>query len=168
VHRFVVARRNFDLRGRFTLLLLIAMFLFGAGEEISWASASSTSRRRASLPRNNAQKEMNLHNLTFDLGGKTYKVNRLILAAASPSFSSSTCSSWPRSIGATPAFAALSTPGPCQCRRRCRLPPMSSSSPSSSLIDSPKRGEMTEFAGVIVILLTSPFRSTGRSTAPRA
>jgi hypothetical protein len=164
-HRFVTARRNFGLRGRFTLLLLVTMFLFGAGEEISWGQRIFGIETPRILAENNAQKEMNLHNLTFDFGGKTYKVNRLIfgrgIAIVLILYLFVLAPLYRRHAGFRRLVDVWAVPVPTALQIAAYVVV---AAVVEGLIDSPKRGEMTEFAGAIVILLNIAFPFTARST----
>ncbi len=158
VRRFVVARRNFGLRGRFTLLLLIALFLFGAGEEISWGQRIFDIETPQILVERNAQKEMNLHNLTFEFRGKEYKVNRLIfgrgIAIVLILYLLVLAPLYRRHAGFRRLVDAWAVPVPTALQIAAYVVV---AAVVEGLIHSPKRGEMTEFAGVIVILLNIAF-----------
>jgi hypothetical protein len=168
VHRFVTARRNFGLRGRFTLLLMAAIFLFGAGEEISWGQRIFDIETPQILAENNAQKEMNLHNLTFELRGKTYKVNRLVfgrgIAIVLILYLFVLAPLYRRHAGFRRLVDAWAVPVPTTLQIAAYAVVIAV---VEGLIHSPKRGEMTEFAGVIVILLNVAFPLNRAIYAPR-
>ncbi|MET0510001.1 MAG: hypothetical protein ABWZ78_17740 [Burkholderiaceae bacterium] len=154
VRRFFGARRRFTRRGRLILLFIAFVCLFGAGEEISWGQRVFGIETPETFKESNAQQEFNLHNLTFEWRGQTIKINRLIFGR-----------------GLTLALVVyLLVMGPLYryhpgFRRlidRWAIPIPTATqtiayivvvSVVESLIDSPKRGEMTEFAGAIVFLL---------------
>lgn len=79
---FVCLRRFFLLRGRKPALFLAAtilfgtMFVFGAGEEISWGQRILGIRSPAWFQAYNAQHDTNIHNLRF---GRV-KINKLVFS----------------------------------------------------------------------------------------
>ena len=154
VHRLVTAHHLFGYRGKLVLLFIAAVCLFGAGEEISWGQRLFNIETPQAMMERNAQQELNLHNLTFEWDGKVVKVNRLVfgrglalamifyLFVMTPLHRRSprvrrTIDSWSIPIPATHQVVAyVAVVGVVEL-----------------LIDSSKRGEMTEFAGAIVFLL---------------
>ncbi len=158
IYRFVTARQLFGYRGKFILLLVAAVCLFGAGEEISWGQRIFDIETPASLAERNAQKELNLHNLTFQWNGKEVKINRLVfgrgltlalflyLFVLAPLYRrkprvQQLVDTWAIPIPATHQIVAY----------------LAVVAVVELLIDSPKRGEMTEFAGAIVFMLNVVF-----------
>ncbi len=79
---FLLSRRT---RGRdfwawlvsFTFLGLAILFIFGAGEEISWGQRILNFETPESLSEINRQDELNLHNLEVLDGGQFFSVDRL-------------------------------------------------------------------------------------------
>lgn len=154
VHRLVSAHHLFGYRGKLVLVFVAAVCLFGAGEEISWGQRLFGIETPQALMERNAQQEINLHNLTFEWNGKTVKVNRLVfgrglalamvfyLFVMTPLHRRSprvrrTIDSWAIPIPAIhQVLAYVAVVGVVEM-----------------LVDSSKRGEMTEFAGAIVFLL---------------
>ncbi|MGE0797605.1 MAG: hypothetical protein AB7G13_11270 [Lautropia sp.] len=154
VRRFVRVRNRFGWRGKLVLLFVCAVSLFGAGEEISWGQRVFGIETPAALVERNAQREFNLHNLTFEWRGETIKINRLVfgrgltlalliyLFVMSPLYRRNDrfrrwIDQWAIPIPTVlQTVAYLAVVGVVE-----------------GLIDSPKRGELTEFAGAIVFLL---------------
>lgn len=79
---FVCLRRFFLLRGRKPALFLAvtilfgAMFIFGAGEEISWGQRMFGFEGPAWFKGHNAQRDTNIHNLRFG----RIKINKLVFS----------------------------------------------------------------------------------------
>jgi len=72
-------RKKKSLWFLFCLSCLGIIFLFGAGEEISWGQRIFDIESSGFFTEHNAQKEMNLHNLTISTSsGKKLKINKLI------------------------------------------------------------------------------------------
>jgi hypothetical protein len=174
IHRLVTAHRLFGYRGKFILLLVAAVCLFGAGEEISWGQRIFDIETPASLMERNAQQELNLHNLTFEWNGREIKINRLIFGRGM----------------ALALFLYLFVLAPLYRRRpqvQRFIDGWAIPIPANHhivayvavvavvelLIASSKRGEMTEFAGAIVFMLNLVFAANrhiydpGRGSARR-
>ena len=158
VRRFARSRRRFGWRGKLILLFVAFVCLFGAGEEISWGQRIFNIETPEALKAHNAQEEFNLHNLTFEWNGREVKINKLVFGR-----------------GLTLALITyLLIMGPLY-RRNARFRafidrlgiPIATGPQTlayliivtvvETLIDSPKRGEITEFAGAIVFLLNIAF-----------
>lgn len=154
VHRFVIARQRFDWRGRAILLLVAAICLFGAGEEISWGQRVFDIETPAAFAARNAQRELNLHNLTFEWNGRTVKVNRLVfgrgLAIAVFIYLFVMAPLYRRSMRVRQWVDAWAIPMPTALQTVAYVVVIAV---VEGLIASPKRGEMTEFAGAILIVL---------------
>lgn len=158
VRRFIRAGGRFELRGKLILLFVAFVCIFGAGEEISWGQRVFGIETPESFKERNAQEEFNLHNLTFEWNGETIKINKLVFGR-----------------GLTLALITyLLIMGPLYRRRpgfrafidRMAIPIATTPQTIAyivvvavveTLIDSPKRGEMTEFAGSIIFLLNIAF-----------
>ena len=158
VRRFIRSRHRFRLAGKLILLFVAFVCIFGAGEEISWGQRVFGIETPESFKERNAQEEFNLHNLTFEWKGETIKINKLIfgrgltlalltyLFVMGPLYRRSAgfrrfidrmaipIATWPQTIAYLIVVAFVET-----------------------LIDSPKRGEMTEFAGSLIFLLNIAF-----------
>jgi len=168
VHRLVKAWRLFGFRGRFIMLLVALVCLFGAGEEISWGQRIFDIETPQSLMEHNAQKEMNLHNLTFEWNGKEVKVNRLVFGRGL------TLALLLYLLVLTPLHRrnarvrrivdgwAIPMPTPYQV-----LAYLAVVAVVELLIDSSKRGEMTEFGGAIVFMLNVVFAANRHIYDPR-
>ena len=63
---------------RWLSLILALLCLFGAGEEISWGQRLLQLETPAFFSEHNAQEEIGLHNLVFEWRGEQYKINRLV------------------------------------------------------------------------------------------
>jgi hypothetical protein len=154
IRRFILARHRFGIRGKAILAFIAFVCLFGAGEEISWGQRVFGIASPESFVERNAQQETNLHNLTFEWRGETIKVNRLVfgrgltfalvlyLLVLGPLYryhagSRRVIDGWAIPIATTTQTIAY----------------IVIVAVVESLIDSPKRGEMTEFGGAIVFLL---------------
>ena len=158
VRRFFRSRERFGWQGKAILIFVAVVALFGAGEEISWGQRVFGIETPETIRARNAQEEFNLHNLTFEWRGETIKINRLVFGR-----------------GMTLALITyLLIMGPLYRRREgfrrfidSRAIPMATTTQTVAyiaivaivelLIDSPKRGEMTEFAGATVFMLNVLF-----------
>ena len=158
VRRFIRSQHRFKFAGKLILLFIAFVCIFGAGEEISWGQRVFGIETPESFKERNAQEEFNLHNLTFEWKGETIKINKLIfgrgltlalltyLFVMGPLYRRHAgfrrfidrlaipIATWPQTIAYLVVVAFVET-----------------------LIDSPKRGEITEFAGAIVFLLNIAF-----------
>jgi hypothetical protein len=132
--------------------------LFGAGEEISWGQRVFDIETPQSLMARNAQKEMNLHNLTFEWNGKEVKINRLVfgrgLAAALLLYLFVLAPLHRRNPRVRRLVDGWAIPMPTVYQVLAYLVVVAV---VELLIDSSKRGEMTEFAGAIVFMLNVVF-----------
>src|SRR5688500_16187413 len=128
--------------------------LFGAGEEISWGQRVFDIETPSSLMERNAQKELNLHNLTFEWNGKGVKINRLVfgrgmaLALVLYLFVLTPLYRRKPRVQRLVDDWAIPIPTPLQVAAYVVVLAV-----VELLIDSSKRGEMTEFAGAIVFML---------------
>ncbi len=152
--RIVTLRRhrNYLFLGVTTFLMLLC--LFGAGEEISWGQRIFGLETPDYLADKNAQGEIGLHNLVIEINGEEVKLNKLIfgtglalglliyLFIATPlyrtqppvrTFFNSIAAPMPRNYQIAGYLLVVAT--------------------VEMLIDSSKRGEMTEFAGSIMFAL---------------
>jgi hypothetical protein len=158
VYRLATAWRLFGHGGRFVLILVAVVCLFGAGEEISWGQRVFDIETPQSLLARNAQKEMNLHNLTFEWNGKEVKINRLVfgrgLAAALLLYLFVLAPLHRRNPRVRRLVDGWAIPMPTVYQVLAYLVVVAV---VELLIDSSKRGEMTEFAGAIVFMLNVVF-----------
>ncbi len=158
IHRLVTAHRLFDYRGKFILLLVAVVCLFGAGEEISWGQRVFDIETPAAMVERNAQKELNLHNLTFEWNGKEVKINRLIfgrgLALALVFYLLVLTPLYHRRQYVRRLVDAWAIPLPQTHHVVAYLTVVAV---VELLVDSSKRGEMTEFAGALVFMLNVVF-----------
>ena len=158
VHRLVTAHRLFALRGKFILLLVALVCLFGAGEEISWGQRVFDIETPTSLRERNAQKELNLHNLTFQWNGKEVKINRLVfgrgLALALMLYLLVLTPLYRRNQRVRRLVDSWAIPMPAIHHIVAYVMVVGV---VELLINSSKRGEMTEFAGAIVFMLNVVF-----------
>jgi fumarate reductase subunit D len=154
IHRAVTAWRLFDYRGRFILLLIALVCLFGAGEEISWGQRVFDIETPQSLMERNAQQELNLHNLTFHWNGEEVKINRLVfgrlLTISLLTYLFVLTPLYHRRPGFARFIDTWAIPVPTTYQIFAYLAVVAV---VELLIDSSKRGEMTEFGGAIVFML---------------
>jgi hypothetical protein len=154
LHRLLTSHHLFGLRGKLVLAFIVVVCLFGAGEEISWGQRLFDIETPQAMIERNAQQELNLHNLTFEWNGKTVKINRLVfgrgltlglliyLFVMTPLYHRS-----PRVRGFIDGWA-IPIPAAYQVVAYVAVVAV-----VELLIDSSKRGEMTEFAGAIIFML---------------
>lgn len=76
IYRFIKLQKFKKASWKFGILLIALIFLFGAGEEISWGQRIFNVESSEYFLENNAQGETNLHNMVVD--GK--KVNKIIFS----------------------------------------------------------------------------------------
>lgn len=158
VYRFFKARRLFGYRGKFILAFVALVCIFGAGEEISWGQRVFDIETPQSLKERNAQKELNLHNLTFEWNGKEVKINKVVfgrgltLALLVYLFVLTPLYHRNRRVRQLVDDWAIPIPTAYQVVAYLAVVAV-----VELLIDSSKRGEMTEFAGAIVFLLNIVF-----------
>lgn len=156
----VCIRRLFLLRTvrklRFLLMLFFLAFLclFGAGEEISWGQRIFGFASPEFFAEHNTQEEVGFHNLSVDINGRRIKLNKLIfgfglafgfsiyLFVMTPlSRKYSHFAAWLDSL-------AIPMPKNYQLISYVLLVAV-----VELLIDSSKRGEITEFAGSFIFML---------------
>lgn len=158
VHRLVVARHLFSWRGKAVLAFVALLALFGAGEEISWGQRVFDIETPAALKARNAQEELNLHNLTFEFRGEVYKVNKVVFG---------------RGLTLALLFYLLVMTPLHRRNPRVRSLIDSWAIPMPALhhvaayivvvlvvellVETSRRGEMTEFGGAIVFMLNVVF-----------
>lgn len=139
-------------------MLLAAICLFGAGEEISWGQRVFDIQTPAALAERNAQRELNLHNLTFEWNGRTVKVNRLVfgrgLAIGVVLYLFVLAPLYRRNARFSALVDRWAIPIPTAVQTLAYIAVVAV---VEGLVASPKRGEMTEFAGAIVIVLNIAF-----------
>jgi cell division protein FtsW (lipid II flippase) len=158
VRRFVILWGHKPARFMTMVGLLTLFCLFGAGEELSWGQRIFDFESPEFFQEHNAQQETGLHNLAVEIDGKRYKVNRIIFGTGLAI--------------AVFIYLAIMTP---LYRRKPRFRefvdsfaiPMPQNYQVFSyllvlivaelLVDSTKRGEITEFGGSIVFMLNVVF-----------
>ena len=156
--RLVLLRKIKKLPFLIMTSLLTLFCLFGAGEEISWGQRIFDLEAPAFFEENNAQAEIGFHNMKVDIGGKQVKINKVVfgtglalmmliyLGVVTPlyrtkpkfrEFIDSLAVTMPQNyhiVGYILVVAIVEL-----------------------LVDSSKRGEMTEFAGSIIFMLNIAF-----------
>jgi len=156
----VCGKRFYTLRRvRPTLFLTVTMLLtllclFGAGEEISWGQRLFGLETPDYLKDRNAQGELGLHNLVIEINGEEVKLNKLIfgtgLAIALLIYLFIATPLYRKNDRVRSFFNAIAAPMPRNFHIVGYLLVVAT---VELLIDSSKRGEMTEFAGSIVFAL---------------
>ena len=162
LHRLVKAGHLFSWRGKAVLAFVALLALFGAGEEISWGQRLFDIETPAALKERNAQEELNLHNLTFEVGGEVYKVNKVVFG---------------RGLTLALLFYLLVMTPLHRRNPRVRALIDSWAIPMPALhqvvayilvvlvvewlVQTSRRGEMTEFGGAIVFMLNVVFPANG-------
>ena len=157
---FICSKRSIELWGRrqkrfiFTTTMLAVLCLFGAGEEVSWGQRVFDIESPNFFLSHNKQQETGLHNLVFTINGTEYSVNKILFGTG-------------LAVGLciylfvmTPLYRTkpslksyldqLGVPMP---RNYQILGYLSIILVVELLIDSSRRGEVTEFTGVIIFLL---------------
>ena len=156
----VCARRLYGLwsvrspRFLFIVGFLTLFCFFGAGEEISWGQRIVGFESPEFFADNNSQQETGIHNLEITIGEKTYKLNRIVfgrgiailffiyLAVMTPLY---------RKVPTVTSFIdGFAIPMP---RNYQILGYVFVVAVAELLIDSSKRGEITEFGGSLVFML---------------
>ena len=156
----VCGRRFFTLtrvRPRLFLtvtMLLTLLCLFGAGEEISWGQRLFGLETPDYLKDRNAQGELGIHNLVIEVNGEEVKLNKLIfgtgLAIALLIYLFIATPLYRKNDRVRSFFNAIAAPMPRNFHIIGYLLVVAT---VELLIDSSKRGEMTEFAGSIIFAL---------------
>lgn len=143
-------------KARFHLMLcfLALICLFGAGEEISWGQRIFGFASPAYFTDHNTQQEVGIHNLRVDINGRTLKLNKLIFGSGlALGFSIYLFVMTPlyRNYAAFAGWLdslAIPMPKNYQIIGYILLIAI-----VELLIDSSKRGEITEFAGSFIFML---------------
>ena len=134
--------------------LLTLMCLFGAGEEISWGQRIFGLETPDYLKERNAQGELGLHNLVVEVDGERIKINKLVfgtgLALALLIYLFVATPLYRRQPSVRRFFNAIAAPMPRNYQIIGYLLVVAT---VELLVDSSKRGEMTEFAGSIMFAL---------------
>ena len=173
----VFARRFLTLWGmRSPRFLFIVGFLtlfsfFGAGEEISWGQRVVGFESPEFFVDNNSQQEAGIHNLEITIGDESYKLNRIVfgrglailffiyLAVMTPLYR--------RKPRVTQLVDSFAVPMP---KLYQALGYLFVVAVAELLVDSSKRGEITEFGGSLVFMLnvTLPYNAAifSRSRSP--
>jgi len=156
----ICARRFWHLRGARSPLfltvtaLLTMLCLFGAGEEISWGQRIFGLETPDYLKERNAQGELGLHNLVVEINGEEVKINKLVfgtgLALMLSIYLFIATPLYRRNERVRSFFNHIAAPMP---RNYHIIGYLFVVATVELLIDSGKRGEMTEFAGSIVFAL---------------
>lgn len=140
-----------------TAFLALICF-FGAGEEISWGQRIFDIHTPEYFQTYNQQGETGLHNLAFEIGGRHLSVNKLIfgtgLALGLLIYLLVMTPLYRRKTGVAHWLDQLAVPMPRNYHIAGYLIVVAV---VEGLIDSSKRGEMTEFAGSIIFLLNIAF-----------
>tara|TARA_B110000914_G_scaffold176850_1_gene158299 strand:- start:98 stop:556 length:459 start_codon:yes stop_codon:yes gene_type:complete len=135
-------------------MLLTLLCLFGAGEEISWGQRLFALETPDYLKGKNAQGELGIHNLVVEINGEKVKLNKLIfgtgLAFALLIYLFVATPFYRKNIRVRSFFNAIAAPMPRNYHIAGYLLIVAT---VELLIDSSKRGEMTEFAGSILFAL---------------
>lgn len=138
----------------FVTMLLTLLCLFGAGEEISWGQRLFGLETPDYLKERNAQGELGLHNLVIEIDGDKVKLNKLIfgtgLAFALLIYLGIATPLYRKNDKVRSFFNAIAAPMPRNYHIVGYLLVVAT---VELLIDSSKRGEMTEFAGSIIFAL---------------
>ena len=158
IRRLLRLRQGRKLRFHLMLCFLALVCLFGAGEEISWGQRLIGFDSPEYFAKHNTQQEVGIHNLRIDISGRSIKLNKLIfgvglglglfiyLFAMTPLYRKH------------PGFAdwldsfAIPMPKNYQIISYLLLIAI-----VELLMDSSKRGEITEFAGSFVFMLNVAF-----------
>ncbi len=156
----VCARRVYTLWGKRPPLflgvtgLLAAFCLFGAGEEISWGQRILGLETPEYFMERNAQGEIGLHNLVVEINGEEVKLNKLIfgtgLAIAMLIYLFIATPLYRTKPLVTNFFHQIAAPMP---RNYQVVGYLAIVATVELLVDSSKRGEMTEFAGATMFAL---------------
>ncbi len=158
LHRLVTAAHLFSWRGKAVLAFVALLALFGAGEEISWGQRIFDIETPAALKARNAQEELNLHNLTFEIGGEVYKVNKVVfgrgLTLALLFYLLVMTPLHRRNPRARALIDSWAIPMPALHQVVAYILVVAV---VESLVQTSRRGEMTEFAGAIVFMLNVVF-----------
>lgn len=156
--RFILLRKIKSKRFLAVTGLLTLLFLFGAGEEISWGQRLFDIETPTFFQKYNAQQDLGVHNLKLQFNGKSIKVNKLVfskgfllmmviyLAVLTPLY---------RKRGKVKEFLdnmAVPMPQNYQIAGWLLIVLI-----VEGIIDSSKRGEMTEFSGSFMFLLILSF-----------
>ena len=135
-------------------MLLTLLCLFGAGEEISWGQRLFGLETPDYLKGKNAQGELGLHNLVVEINGEEVKLNKLIfgtgLAFALLIYLFVATPMYRKNDHVRSFFNAIAAPMPRNYHIAGYLLILAT---VELLIDSSKRGEMTELAGSIMFAL---------------
>jgi hypothetical protein len=152
--RFLTLRRVRPPLFLTVTMLLTLLCLFGAGEEISWGQRLFGLETPGYLKDRNAQGELGIHNLVVEINGEKVKLNKLIfgkgltlafliyLFVATPLFR--------KNDMARSFFNTIAAPMPRNYHIAGYLLIVAT---VELLVDSSKRGEMTEFAASIMFAL---------------
>ncbi len=145
-------------RFRFMVCFLALLCLFGAGEELSWGQRILGFTTPAYFAEHNTQEEVGIHNLRFEIYGRSIKLNRLIFGVGLA------LGFWMYLFVMTPLYRkhapftqwldSLAIPMP---RNYHIISYLLLIAIVELLMDSSKRGEITEFAGSYIFLLNVTF-----------
>jgi hypothetical protein len=127
---------------------------FGMGEEISWGQRIFNVETPEYFLTYNKQAETGLHNLVFEVNGREISVNKLVfgtgLAIGLLFYLAVMTPAYRRRPGITRLLDSLAVPMPRNIHIVGYLVVVAV---VETLVDSSKRGELTEFAGSMVFLL---------------
>lgn len=157
---FVCAKRIVALRSvrnpRFlTIVLLLTLFcIFGAGEEIAWGQRIIGLETPEYFAQRNTQEEIGFHNMKIRIGGKDVKINKLVfgtgLAVMLLIYLFVMTPAYRRHTGFAIFLDSFAVPMPRNYQIAGYLAVVLF---VELIIESTKRGEMTEFAGSIIFAL---------------
>ena len=156
----VCGRRFVKLKGKRSLPfmmvtgLLTVFFLFGAGEEISWGQRLFDVESSEFFKENNAQSETNLHNMV--VGGK--KINKMIFGTGFAlillSYLFVVTPLYRKNEKARRFFINFGVPIPQNYHIAAYFVLLVV---VEGMMESPKRGELTEFVGSFIVFLNLLF-----------
>lgn len=150
VYRIVTLRGQKPLLFMATLAFVALVFIFGAGEEISWGQRIFNVESHEFFEAHNAQGEMNLHNLKVN----GVKINKLIFAKglgiAFLLYLAVLTPLYRRNASVRGFLDRLSFPAPKNYQIIAYVAALII---VEGLTDSSKRGEMTEFAITFIVFL---------------
>jgi hypothetical protein len=145
-------------RFRAMVCFLALACLFGAGEEISWGQRLFGFTSPAYFAERNSQQEVGLHNLKVNIDGRSIKLNKLIfgvgLALSMSIYLFVMTPLYRKHSGFADWLDSMAIPMP---RNYQLISYLLLIVVVELLIDSSKRGEITEFAGSFIFMLNVVF-----------
>ena len=154
IRRVVVLRRVREIRFLAVTSMLALVCLFGAGEEVSWGQRIFGIQSPEYFLDNNLQQETGLHNLAFEVNGRTISVNKLVfgtgLALGLLIYLFVMAPLYRTRPGVAHWLDHMAVPMPRNYHIAGYLLIVLV---VELLVDSTQRGEVTEFTGIIIFLL---------------